>query len=143
MGLFNFFKKANGNAKIDLTDFKFISDNHVIYQNGVKVAKDNAGKWRGIRIQKNKGGESYIFTLYNLSEENPMWEDNIALAPKPMKIIRQSKDKIEMRGYGHHQMRLSFSDYGITLKLKGKEIYTIILHFHDRNRKFIFLKSNG
>lgn len=141
MGLFDFFKKRSSEPIVDLTDFKFVSDDHNRFENGVKSATNNKGAWRGIRIQA-KGSDIFLVTMYNLSGIHPVWGDNIQMAPKPMKIIKQDNGKIMLRGYGTDVMGGSFSDYGITLYLQGVSIEKVTLHMFDRNIDITYLKGN-
>ena len=52
MGFFDFFKSGSEKKpSIDLSDFKFVSDDHSRIQNGQKSTANNKGAWRGIRVQ--------------------------------------------------------------------------------------------
>ena len=52
MGLFDFFKSENNKKpSIDLTDFKFLSDDHTRIENGRPTTANNKGAWRGIRVK--------------------------------------------------------------------------------------------
>lgn len=51
MRLFDFLKSGSKKPSVDLTDYKFISDDHIRIENGQKLNADNKGAWRGIRIQ--------------------------------------------------------------------------------------------
>lgn len=141
MGLFDFFKRSSSEPSVDLTDFKFVSDNHHRFENGVKSGANNKGAWRGVRVQA-KGNGAFIVTMYNLSGTHPVWGDNIQMAPKPMKIIKQDKDKIILRGFGNDAMGGSFSDYGITLYIQDTLIEKVTLHMFDRNIDITYLRGN-
>jgi hypothetical protein len=78
------------------------------------------------------GGEGVTVTMYNLDGNHPVWQNNVQMAPKQMKVIEQTNDKIVLRGYGHDAMGASFADYGLTIKLKNGELENCILHMHDR-----------
>ena len=145
MALFDFFKKSSNSDKVEinLSDFKFLSNSHIRYQNGNQVGGDNFGAWRGIRVQDNISGSSnYTVTMYNIDGNHPVWGNNIQMAPKPMKIIENDSSKIKLRGYGHDQMGGSFSDYGITLHLKGKEVDKVSLHMFDRGVEILYSKAS-
>jgi hypothetical protein len=132
----DFLDLIKNNEKFDtkLLDFEFISKGHIRYKNGQDVSGHNYDCWRGIRIQNNtSGGQGYIVTIYNLDGSNPVWGNNIQMAPKQMKIIEQNKSSIKLRGYGTDQMGNPFADYGLTLHLENKIIDKITLHLHDRN----------
>lgn len=47
-------------------------------------------------------------TMYNLDRNHPVWQNNVQMAPKQMKIIEQTNDKIILRGYGQTQWVLHF-----------------------------------
>jgi hypothetical protein len=70
--------------------------------------------------------------MYNLDGNHPVWQNNVQMAPKQMKVIEQTNDKIVLRGYGHDVMGTSFADYGLTIKLKDGKVENCILHMHDR-----------
>ncbi|MEK6495252.1 tetratricopeptide repeat protein [Myroides odoratimimus] len=142
MGLFDFFKKRPAEPSIDLSDYKFISDDHHRFENGVKSLANNKGAWRGVRIQA-KGNDTFLVTMYNLSGTHPVWGDNIQMAPKPMKIIKQDQEKIALRGFGKDQMGGAFSDYGITLYTQGSTVEKVTLHMFDRNIDITYLKGNA
>ena len=54
------------------------------------------------------------------------------MAPKQMRIVNQSQNHIELRGFGHDEMGEPFSNYGVTLHLVGNYVDKIALHMHDR-----------
>lgn len=114
-------------------DFVFKSSDHLRYENGNHVSGPHGGAGRAVKVEPNiSGGEGLIVTLYNLDGNHPVWQNNVQMAPKQMKIIKETNDKIVLRGYGHDAMGASFSDYGLTINLKNGELYNCILHMHDR-----------
>jgi hypothetical protein len=115
-------------------NFVFKSPDHLRYENGKHVSGPHGGAGRAVKVEPNiSGGEGYTVTLFNLDGNHPVWQNNVQMAPKQMKIIQQTADKIVLRGYGHDAMGASFADYGLTLKLKNGEVENFILHMHDRN----------
>lgn len=115
-------------------NFVFKSPDHLRYENGKHVSGPHGGAGRAVKVEPNiSGGEGYTVTLFNLDGNHPVWQNNVQMAPKQMKIIQQTADKIVLRGYGHDAMGASFADYGLTLKLKNGEVENCILHMHDRN----------
>ena len=145
MALFDFFKKSSSSKKIgvNLSDFKFLSNSHIRYQNGNQVGGNNIGSWRGIRIQDNiSNGTNYTVTIYNMDGNHPIWGNNIQMAPKQMKIIEKDLSKIKLRGYGYDRMGNSFADYGATLHLKDSTIQKISLHMLDRGVEILYHKAN-
>jgi len=142
MGLFDFLKGNSDTTKIDLSDFKFVSNDHIRYENGQDVSGHNYDCWRGVRVQDNiSGGQGYTVTMYNLDGNHPLWGNNIQMAPKQMKIIEQTASKIKLKGYGADPMGNSFADYGLTLHLKNNQVDTVSLHMYDRNVEIIYYKD--
>ena len=114
-------------------DFVFKSSDHLRYENGRHVSGPHGGAGRAVKVEPNiSGGEGVTVTMYNLDGNHPVWQNNVQMAPKQMKVIEQTNDKIVLRGYGHDAMGASFADYGLTIKLKNGELENCILHMHDR-----------
>ena len=126
---------------VNLSDYKFVSDDHVRIQNGQKSDKNNKGAWRGVRIQTSDN-ITFTVTIYNLSGIHPVWGNNIQMAPKQMKIQEQNESLIKLRGYGYDAMGGSFADYGLTLHISNQDIEKVVLHMFDRNIEIIYLKGN-
>src|SRR5258708_22772629 len=99
MGLFDFLKAGSNKPSIDLTDFKFLSDDHTRIENGRPTQANNKGAWRGIRVKTSDNTTFYV-TMYNMNENHPVWGDNIQMAEKRMKILEETNDKIVLRGFG-------------------------------------------
>lgn len=143
MGLFDFLNGKSDNQSIDLSDIKFISNDHVRYQNGKDVSGHNSDCWRGIRVQNNiSGGQGYTVTIYNLDGNHPVWGNNIQMAPKQMKIVEQTNIFLKLRGFGYDPMGNSFADHGLTLNLNNKVIEKMTLHMYDRNIDIVYFKAN-
>ena len=144
MAIFNFLK-SNSNDKglsVDLTDFKFLSDNHTRFQDGQPVNANNKGALRGIRIITFDGREFYV-TMYNMSGDHPVWGNNIQMAEKQMKIIEDTSHKIILRGFGNDAMGSSFADYGLTIHKSNETINKVSLHLHDRNIDIVYEKAKN
>lgn len=123
-------KTKNSNMKLD---FVFKSSDHLRYENGRHVSGPHGGAGRAVKVEPNiNGGEGVSVTMYNLDGNHPVWQNNVQMAPKQMKVIEQTNDKIVLRGYGHDAMGGSFADYGLTIKLKNGELENCILHMYDR-----------
>ena len=135
--------------KINLDDIKFLSDNHIRYENGqiaITPASDNQGNNkgvnRGIQIESNiGGGEGYTVTIFNMDGNHPLWGNNVQMAPKQMKIISSDEQKIVLRGFGEDLVGESFSNYGLSLYHNGEVPYKLKLHLHDRNIDIEYFKS--
>jgi hypothetical protein len=114
-------------------NFIFKSFDHVRYQHGKHVAGPHGGAGRAIKVEPNiNGGEGVTVTIYNLDGDHPIWQNNIQMAPKQMRVIAKSNDEIILRGFGYDAMGGSFADYGLTIKQKKGEIENCVLHMHDR-----------
>ena len=113
---------------------EFISTDHIRFHHGVNVSGHNYNCKRKVRIEKNiQGEEGYTITIYNLDSFHPMWGDNIQMAPKRMRIITSSPNKVVLRGYGYDAMGAPFSGYGITVYIDNKDITKCVLNMYDRD----------
>lgn len=129
----------------------FDSSDHIRFQNGKDVSGHNYGCNRRFVIEKNiEGGEGYTVTMYNLDGIHPLWQNNIQMAPKRMRIVSKNDHIIEMRGYGYDEKALewgaplsdaSFANYGIVLLIENEEIKRIQLNMYDRNISIVYQKK--
>lgn len=140
MGIFDFSKSDSKEPSIDLTDYKFLSDDHTRIENGQPTNANNKGAWRGIRVKTSDNSTFYV-TMYNMNENHPVWGDNIQMAEKQMKLIEETNKKIVLRGFGTDAMGASFADYGLTLHKSNGNINKISLHMHDRNIDIVYEKA--
>ena len=87
-----------------------------------------------VKVEPNiSGSAGYSVSMYNLDGNHPIWQNNIQMAHKQMKVVEESDQKVVLRGYGHDQMGGSFADYGLTIFLDSGNPIKCILHMHDRN----------
>ncbi len=122
-------------------NFVFNSSDHLRYENGRHVSGPQGGARRAVKVEPNiTGDEGYTVTLYNLDGNHPVWQNNVQMAPKQMKVIKQDNNMIILRGYGHDGMGASFSDYGLTIHYKNGQIIKCILHMHDRGVDIEYLE---
>lgn len=145
MGIFDIFKSDSSNERnnepsIDLSDYKFLSDDHTRIQNGQPTNANNKGAWRGIRV-KSSDSKTFYVTMYNMNGNHPVWGNNIQMAEKRMKLITETADKIVLRGYGTDAMGASFADYGLTLHKSNGQVNKVSLHMHDRNIDIVYEKA--
>lgn len=132
---------APGNSSRDLGSIRFESTDHIRYQNGRDVSGHNKGARRGVEIKPNIwGGEGYTVTIYNQDGNHPLWGNNVQMAPKQMRVVKQDGDKVELRGFGHDPMGEPFSDYGVTVHFAGDAVEKIVLHMHDRSVDIEYLR---
>ena len=125
----------------NLSKIRFTSTDHIRYENGRDVSGHNVDCKRGIQIEPNiRGGEGYTVTIHNLDGPHPVWGNNVQMAPKQMRVVRETASEVELRGFGHDPMGFSFSDYGLTLHFNGDEVERAVLHMHDRNIDIEYLK---
>lgn len=128
----------------------FDSSDHIRFQNGQNVSGHNYGCNRRLMIEKNiKGGEGYTVTMYNLDGIHPLWQDNIQMAPKRMKITKVSDNIVELRGYGYDENALamgapfevaSYENYGVVLMIEDGSILRVQLNMYDRNISIVYLR---
>jgi hypothetical protein len=132
---------AKNMLPIDLDNFIYESSDHLRYENNVHVSGPHGGAKRVIRVEKSSSGLSaYTVTLFNADGDHPLWQNNVQMAPKTMKLIEASDSKIILRGYGNDIMGASFSDYGMTILVQDKVVSKCFLHMHDRNVDIEYLK---
>ena len=128
----------------------FDSSDHIRFQNGNNVTGHNYGCNRRFVIERNiQGHEGYTVTLYNLDGVHPLWQNNIQMAPKRMKIMNVNANIVELRGYGYDENALamgapleiaSFENYGVMLLVEDGEIVRAQLNMFDRNVSIVYLK---
>ena len=74
----------------------FDSSDHIRFQNGVDISGHNYNCHRRFVIEKNIcGGIGYTVTIYNMDGIHPIWNNNIQMSPKQMKIIRKNDNIFE------------------------------------------------
>lgn len=136
-------------SSFDLSDVYFISKDHIRYENGQHIAgpHDSAGARRAVKIENDMDGRSgYTVTVFSLAGNHPLWGNNVMMAPKPMKVLSETSEKIVLRGYGEDPNAMghpdgSFANYGCTIFLSGNDISKIELHMHHRNVDIVYLKE--
>ena len=139
-----------GNNNPSEGEIIFDSSDHIRFQNGKDVSGHNYGCNRRFVIEKNiEGGEGYTVSMYNLDGNHPLWQNNIQMAPKRMRIVSANDNIVELRGYGYDENALalgaplsdaSFANYGIVLLIEDTEIKRIQLNMYDRNISIVYLK---
>ena len=128
----------------------FDSSDHVRFQNGQNVSGHNYNCHRRITIEKNiEGAEGYTVTMYNMDGMHPLWQNNVQMAPKRMKIVNVDRNIVELRGYGYDENALamgapleaaSFENYGIAIMIENDAIVRAQLNMYDRNVSIVYLK---
>lgn len=132
-------KKGNNNPPEG--SICFTSSDHVRFQNGQDVSGHNLGSNRRLVIEKDiEGGEGYTVTLYNLDGIHPLWQNNVQMAPKRMRIVKVDNNIVQLRGYGFDRMGASFADYGASLLIDNEDISRVQLDMYDRNISIVYLK---
>ena len=127
----------------------FDSSDHIRYQNGKDVSGHNYGCNRRLVIEKNiHGNEGYTVTIYNLDGNHPLWQDNIQMSPKRMRIVAVQGNLVELRGYGYDETALAlgapmsaatFEDYGVIIMIDSGVITRAQLNLFDRNINIVYL----
>jgi len=132
MGIFDFFKSNKQTRYIDLTDLKFISDDHVKFKNKIEIPEHNSNCWRGLRIQASSlSSKTYTFTLYNLDQDHDLWEENIAMPPKQMHLIEVNLEKIVLQTNEKQVSAIPFIQDRLTIHLESGTIDRITLEKSD------------
>ena len=139
-------------------NFVFKSPDHLRHENGRHVSGPHGGAGRAVKVEPNingcegyniQGGEGYILTIFNLDGNHPVWQNNIQVTPKPMKIVSQTSEKIVLRGYQVKAkgpfgwVDFNGADFGLSIFLKNGEIDKCILHMHDRRVDIEYLKGEA
>lgn len=134
-------RASGGRSERALGDIRFVSTDHVRYQGGRDVSGPNPGCRRGVRVEPNvRGGEGYTVTIHNLDGPHPVWGNNVQMAPKQMRVVRETPTEVELRGFGADPMGAPFSDYGLTLHFDGDDVEKAALHLRDRGVDIVYLK---
>ena len=110
------------------------STDHKRYENGYLVAGPHGGANRAIKLEPNPDDvDGTIVTIFNLDGQHPIWQDNVQMAPKQMKMLERSENKFIYRGYGTDSHGEPFNNYGLTIVFINGMVDSCILHMHDRN----------
>lgn len=119
----------------------FMSSDHIRFQNGKDVSGHNYGANRKLVIEKNiEEAEGYTVTMYNLDGIHPLWQSNVQMSPKRMRIVNVNGNVVQLRGYGLDSLGNSFADYGVALLIENDEIVRAQLNMYDRNISIVYLK---
>lgn len=139
-----------GNNNPPQGSISFDSSDHIRFQNGQNVSGHNYGCNRRLVIEKNiQGGEGYTVSIYNMDGMHPLWQNNVQMAPKRMKIINVDGNVVELRGYGLDENALamgapleaaSFENYGVALMIEDDKIVRAQLYIFDRNVSIVYLQ---
>ena len=87
--------------------------------------------------------------MYNMDGMHPLWQNNIQMSPKRMKIVNKQENIIEFRGYGYDENALaigvpmeaaSFANYGLVIIIEDNSIVRAQLNMYDRNISIVYLK---
>jgi hypothetical protein len=147
MGLFDFFGSSKNQPKQSngLNEFKpftFVSNQHQRYENGTPVmGVQNC--IRTLTVEKNVNGcdgyiitpgDGYILKAMNMDVNPPKPQ----FAAKPMRIVGQDANKVELRGYmlkarsPFGYIDFDLSDYSFTVYYNNGEVSKCVLHMLDR-----------
>lgn len=133
--------EETANNKLNKLKLRFLSSDHLRYENNVHVSGPHGGAGRGIEVVPNfKLKEGYLVTVYNQDGNHPFWGNNIQMAAKQMKVINRTTSEIQLQGFGTDPLGNSFSDYALSIHLSGNDIDHIKLHMLDRGIIIKYLK---
>lgn len=130
-------KSKSKSPSIDLSDFKFLSDDHTRYESGVPTNSYNKGAWRGIRV-KSFDSLTFFVTMYIMTDSNPVWGDNIQMTEKIMKFLEEDNSKIVLQGFGMAPNGASYADYGLTLHKSNENVNKVTLHLLNRDINIVY-----
>jgi len=131
----------SANERLNKLRLRFLSSDHLRYENDIHVSGPHGGAARGIEIVPNfELKEGYLVTIYNQDGNHPIWENNIQMTPKQMKVVNKTENEIQLRGFGTDSFGASFVDYAITVHLSENEIDYIKLYMLDRGIVIKYLK---
>ncbi len=103
----------------------FDSSDHIRFQNGNDVSGHNYGCNRRLVIEKNiQGDQGYTVSMYNMDGMHPLWQNNVQMAPKRMKIVDVEGNLVELHGYGYDENALAM---GVPLEVASFENYGVVL----------------
>ncbi len=123
-----------GNNSPTQGKFLFKSSDHIRYQNGQNVSGHNYGCQRAIQVENNiTNKDGYTVTIFNLDGNHPIWQNNVQMSPKQMKIIYSSQEKIVLHGYGHDMFGGAFANYGLSIHCENEKVEKCVLHMYDRS----------
>ena len=140
-----------------MNDFIFNSDRHQRSENGQRCGDEQICN-RSIEVKRNvlgcKGynlphGYGYIVYGYNLDTKTPEGTYKAQFAPKPMIIVSETAEKVELRGYTVQAMTpfgyidFDLSDYGLTIYYKDGIVQHCVLHMFDRNIEIDYTSDNS
>lgn len=122
-------------------DFIFQSSDHIRYERGHHVSGPHGGAKRAVKVEPNiSGHEGYSVTIYNMDGNHPIWQNNVQMAPKRMKIVHSDVQRVELRGYGFDANGAPFSPFGLTVEFDGLEVFKCTLHIHNRGIDIEYIK---
>lgn len=123
--------------------FLFKSPDHIRFESGQHVSGPHNGANRIIKVEPDKYQEkSFTVTIYNPDGKHPVWNNNIQMSPKQMRVIEEYPDKIVLRGWGTDSLGEPFDDYGLTINLKNNQVFNCILHLFDRKVDIKYLNES-
>jgi hypothetical protein len=112
--------------------------NHVVLLEASKSFRTNDKITRAIidiRIDPNSDGDKcYTVTFHDMEKEPSV----LLIPPKPMKVIRQTNQRIIFKGYGMDANGVSFENYGLTIQHWDMEIMGIVFHQYDRDIEIVY-----
>lgn len=124
-------------------NFIFKSPDYLKYENNKLISGPHGGAGRVIKVEPERVYEdNFIVTIYNSDGNNPLWQNNVQMAPKQMKIIEKNSNKIVLRGWGQDSMGESYANYGLTINLKNNIVSNCIIHIYDRNVDIKYLNQD-
>ncbi|MCK6641781.1 MAG: hypothetical protein L6Q81_17015 [Bacteroidia bacterium] len=118
-------------------DFLFKSSEFIQYENGKRVSQ--GGARNAIKVEPNPQGNDFVATIYNLDGKNHDWYKEIQMTPKPMRIVDQNKEKIQLRGVGTGTNGVSLENIGLTVYHNEGVVIRVELTVDDQGYRVEYL----
>lgn len=143
MANFEIFNADSEQPAFDLTNYKFFSNYHMRYVNGVVDPLESSDRWICVKVERNESAdEYYTVTIYNLESNNPVWGNHTQLAQTKMKLIERTSSKIQLienesSFFGH-----TFSNYGLTILLEKNLVSKVVFHRYKNNIEVVYFNAS-
>lgn len=125
-------------------NFIFESPNHIRYEKSRYISITQGGANRLIKVEQDNDNDwNYLVTIYNKDGNHPVWNNDIQMSTKQMRIIESNSTKIVLRGWGYDNLGESFGNYGLTVNIKNSEIINCILHIYNRSIDIKYLNKDN
>ena len=124
-------------------NFVFKYPDHIRFESGRHVSGPHNGANRVIKVDSDPYLENnYLVTIYNADGNHPLWQDNVQMTTKQMRIMESNSNKIALRGWGNDSLGQSFENYGLTINIINGQVHNCILHLFDKSVDIKYLNES-